>query len=188
MVESLLIINIIALWLCVIVIFILLLRVMAKLKMMSQAFEPPTGLPVGEKAAPFSARTFDGTEVSLAQFKGRSLALFFVRPGCDSCHQVITLLQKELPATKETMVQVLFVIDADPAESHDLIHELNDDGVLLFAPTPEYNLIQDYNPSRVTPFACFVDEQGVVQMSGIPMGEHWLRLRHLLTGVAVRYT
>src|SRR6516164_7246152 len=52
------------------------------------------GLMVGAKALPFTLPSVAGSEVSLADYAGRSLFLVFVQTGCGPCHAVVPDLNR----------------------------------------------------------------------------------------------
>ncbi len=95
--------------------------------MIERMAAPPSPLPAGETAPPFTATTFDGETVSLADYRGRKLALYFypkdATPGCtkQACN-----LRDNLGLLAEHDVAVVGVSPDDDA-SHERFagkHEL----------------------------------------------------------------
>lgn len=187
--SSILLISLIALWCLVLVNMLLVLRVVHLLRKLTSKQELAAEqerlpeLSVGERAPDFSAKELSGKLVSLASYTGHPVAFFFVSPHCGRCRREIpTLMKLSITAKARAGVEFFLVSDASTAETHDWITTLREeDGVevnlpVLIAPRTNSDFLKTYDPRGLTPYYCFLDEQGIVQARGpLGMGE-WPRL------------
>lgn len=73
---------------------------------------------VGDNAPPFSGTTQDGKTISLADFKGKKLALYFYpRDNTPGCTKQACNLRDNFDELKEHDIHIVGVSD-DPVESH----------------------------------------------------------------------
>ncbi|MGI9615909.1 MAG: thioredoxin-dependent thiol peroxidase [Acidimicrobiales bacterium] len=134
---------------------------------------PPSPLAVGETAPPFTATTFSGDTISLADYQGRKLALYFypkdATPGCtkQACN-----LRDNLAELVDQGVAVVGV-SPDDDESHEKFAGKHDLSFPLIA-DPDHELIEaygvwgekknygkTYQGLQRTTF--LIDEEGVIQ-------------------------
>jgi methylamine dehydrogenase accessory protein MauD len=120
-----------------------------------------SGLKPGRKAPHFTLSTVEGEQVSLADYRGRSVLLVFVQPACGPCSSVVPALNR-VEASGEA--QVLVVNRADPAQARQWAEKTG----ATFPVLVQENLdVSKRYEMFATPFAFLIDEQGVIASAGI---------------------
>ncbi len=127
-----------------------------------------SGLKVGKKAPDFTLPSVAGTEVSLANYAGRSVFLVFVQTGCGPCHAVAPDLNR-LHRTGKYEVLVVNNGEADAVakwarEVHAEFPVLIQDKWIV---SKRYEVL-------ATPFAFLIDEQGVIASKGFVSNKQYL--------------
>jgi methylamine dehydrogenase accessory protein MauD len=120
-----------------------------------------SGLKPGRKAPDFTLSTVEGEEISLADYRRRTVLLVFVQPGCGPCSSVVPALNR-VEASGEA--QVLVVNRADPERARQWAVETG----ATFPVLVQENLdVSKRYEMFATPFAFLIDEHGVIASNGI---------------------
>lgn len=116
------------------------------------------GLSAGTEAPDFRLPRVDGGELSLSQFRGKTVLLVFSAPDCGPCNQLAPLLEEA--ARRRPEVQVLMISRGDVEENRGKIleHGLTFPVVLQkqWETSREYAIF-------ATPVGYLIDEQGVIR-------------------------
>lgn len=188
--EAIWIVGLVTLWGVVLVNLLLTLRVISWLRGIEDLrnreaeMEELPELAVDEPAPEFRTKTLSGELVRLADYTGRAVAFIFVSPRCGPCRQKMPMLVELSASAKERAgVELVLVSDQGTAETHAWIGEMREeDGVevnlpVLVAPRNTSEFLMSYDPRGLTPYFCFVNEQGIVKARG-PLGaDEWSRLK-----------
>src|SRR5476649_1084842 len=84
------------------------------------ALAAPAGPVVGKLAPDFHVTTFDGTMLSLSDFKGQVVVLNFWATWCEPCRTELPLLNSYFRLRKEAGLRVLAVTTEDSLPLSDL--------------------------------------------------------------------
>ena len=175
-----LIISVVLLWVAVIFPAFLLLGTLRGFGVLSwkleqmQAITPKRigreGLALGSKAPDF---TLPGAfkEVSLHEYAGRKVLLVFTQNGCGPCNGILPELKR---AHEKAEAQVLVVNEGEPGEKADAAFPV--------LRQEDWSVSKRYSV-LATPFAFYIDEQGMIRGKGvINSKEH---IRYVLSSVKV---
>jgi methylamine dehydrogenase accessory protein MauD len=126
------------------------------------------GLKPGKKAPDFPAQMIDGRNVSFHEYFGRKKVLVFMRAGCAPCHKAVPALNK-LHKNGTVQVIVVFAGDSDSARKW-----INDVGALFPLLLQEKHSVSRLYEMYATPFAFFIDENGIIISRGVVSNEEHL--------------
>lgn len=120
----------------------------------------PAGLPVGTEAPFFELSDLQGNRVTLAQFRGKRVALIFFSPTCGYCQQIAPEIAA-LPVDERDGYPVPVLLTAGDREANrNLVQEHSIPcPVLLLQQQPE--IVGAYRVTG-TPSAYLLDEEGVI--------------------------
>jgi peroxiredoxin len=119
------------------------------------------GLKLGRKAPGFSLPSVQGGARALADFAGRKVLLGFVKTGCTPCRGIAPALNE---LQRGGQVQVLVVHRGDLEAARQWAAEAR--ACFPVLAQEDLALSQQYQVFA-TPFAFFIDEQGVITSKGI---------------------
>lgn len=181
--ETLLLISSVLLWLIVLGNLLLTLVLVRRVNTSSPGQQRTiTGLHVGEKVPPFSARTLDGQTRTLADYASRATALVFIAPGCGACRSLLPVLEKIDPQAQQSKAELVLICDGDEEQTRALVEPFAFRFPVLFALRADNPLFQDYQV-HATPAYYLLNAQGQIQASGNP-GAHdqpWQKLMDVWT-------
>lgn len=188
--EIVWLVSLIAVWGVVLVNLLLTLRVVRWLRGIEEVrkleaeLENIPELPVGEPAPNFRTKTLSGEQISLADYAGRAVVFVFVSPRCGSCRQEMPMFTRLGSLAEKRMgVKLILVSDQGTAETHTWIEAIREEDevdvtlTILVAPHSISDLLINYNPRGLTPYFCYIDEQGTVQAREPVGAGEWSRLR-----------
>lgn len=165
--ETTLIVSSILLWLTVLfnlfLTFALIRRSNAQAKPL-----PPGGLDAGTQAPNFTAQTLDGKTITLADYQGRKLALIFFSVACQACRDLLSQFKRMEAEAQQIGVNLLLVSRDEREATEALMAEIDMHLPVLIAPRPGHPFFDEYKVVH-TPFYCFINPQGQVQASGLPV-------------------
>jgi methylamine dehydrogenase accessory protein MauD len=130
------------------------------------------GLPVGESAPGFTVRGLEGQDISLADFRGRSLLLVFGSPDCVPCRRLIPDLNV-FARERAVEAHVLFLSRGNEEDSRGFANE--NDVQVPVAILSDDELAGKYR-ARVTPFAFLIDGEGVIRAKGLANNREHLEM------------
>jgi thiol-disulfide isomerase/thioredoxin len=148
------------------------------------ARETTAELSIGLPAPDFKAKTLAGDWVRLTTYASKAVVFIFVSTHCGSCRQKIPLLIKLSSLAKERKgIDFVLVSDSSLAETHAWVQTIFEEDEIevtipiLVAPYSSTEFLLIYNPRRLTPYYCFIDEQAVVRARDpLGMGQ-WSKLQ-----------
>jgi len=114
--------------------------------------------PIGKPAPDFHVTTFDGTKLSLADFKGQVLVVNFWATWCTPCKAELPMLDAYYKAQQKAGLKVLAVTTEDslpPSQLKKLAAVLTIPMVRLFR--------GDYGPIKAVPTNYVIDRAGVLR-------------------------
>lgn len=121
---------------------------------------------VGAPAQDFTARTVDGREVKLSQFRGKPVWLLFGATWCASCRAEVADVQAAYEKAKASGVEVLSVyLSEDTATVADYTDKTRLS--YLHIPDPKTDIASSYRVLGI-PAHYFIDEDGTI--SSIQVG------------------
>lgn len=176
-------VSYIVLWVLVLAeaaVLFILLRTFGSLYLDTAAGISRDGLALGARAPDFVAPGIDGRQVTLREFLGRWLVLFFAAPGCEECYAMLPDLGR-LRADLGDGTEIVLVFGASLPDAQSV-------PLLRNSPIPvlvggSRGLTARYKV-RASPFAQIVDPQGVVRAKGLFNNRE--RLEHLLADAGHR--
>ena len=122
------------------------------------ALAAPPGPVLGMAAPDFHVRTFDGTTLSLSDFRGQVLVLNFWATWCEPCRTELPLLNSYYRLRKEAGLRVLAVTTEDSLPLSDLkplaAH-------LAIPMAREFR--GDYGPPKAVPTNYIIDRDGILR-------------------------
>lgn len=193
--ETLWSVGLIALWGVVSVNLLLTLRAVSWLQQLEDAskraveMEELPELSVGVPAPGFRTKALLGQTMTLDDYAGRAVAFIFVSPDCPRCrHEVPGLVKLKARAKEQASVELVLVSDQGTAETHAWISEIaREEKVevnlpILVAPRSSSEFLMSYNPRGLSPYFCYVDEQGIVQARDALGQGDWPRLKQQWEG------
>ncbi|MCH8025921.1 MAG: redoxin domain-containing protein [Chloroflexi bacterium] len=130
------------------------------------------GLDIGTRAPDFALSNLAGEPVSLATFGGLPLLLVFGSPSCEPCKGLIPDLNVFSNEHREEL-QVLFLSHSEADATARFAREY---GIQVpVASVPNDGVATAYK-ARVTPFAFFIDGEGVIQAKGLANNREHLEM------------
>jgi peroxiredoxin len=116
-----------------------------------------------KEAPPFSLTTLNGNQVSLSDFKGKPVLLFFWVTWCESCKEEMPSIEEFAKKTKE-LVFLFMAIDGERKERiRKIIKEKKVTlPVLLLAGTPGDKLMEQYKVGGWVPQTYLIDQRGTL--------------------------
>lgn len=168
--TSLVIWNLVALWLAVISLFVLTIRTSTQRQTSESAGNtwrlPGEMLSPGSQAPAFKAHALEGKEVSDQDFKGSKVAFVFFSPSCMPCVRRIPEVNASLAAAQAKGIQVVIVSTEgrEPTEAMVALH--HPEPPVLIAPKDTNMMMHDYLILG-TPTYVLVSEDGTVQESSL---------------------
>lgn len=164
--ETTLLVSSMLLWLVVVLNLFLTFALVRRFNATSRL--PDTGgLPVGTVAPNFTAHTLSGETKTLADYRGRNLALVFISSQCQPCRDLLPSLKQMESRAQQANIDLVLVNGEGQTASAALVDEMALSLPLLVAPRPENPFFSDYHILG-TPSYCFVTPQGIVSASGFP--------------------
>jgi methylamine dehydrogenase accessory protein MauD len=124
---------------------------------------PLNGLAPGTKAPDFILPTLAGQTMSLRQYLGRKVLLVFVGPSCGPCERVLPEIA-DVAASRGVRDTVLLISRGGRVANQELAGGPTRGLPLVYEEEP--HVAQAYQVPG-TPFACLVDERGVVRSASI---------------------
>ena len=114
-------------------------------------------------ASPFSLKTLNGGQVSLGDFKGKPVMLFFWVTWCESCKDEMPSIEEFAKKTKE-LVFLLMAIDGErEARVRKIIKEKKVTlPVLLLAGASGDKLMEEYKVGGWVPQTYLIDQRGTL--------------------------
>lgn len=178
--EQVLVVSSILLW--ILVLFNLLLT-FALLRQINTGNPRKDDLKVGQQAPDFTAHTVEGTTVTLADYKGRSVAFLFISSTCSPCRDALPSYEALFPKAKQHGTELVLVSTADAEQTQGMVAQFNITLPVLVAPQESNSFSKDYKISG-TPHYCLVDVDGKVQSTGFPSREwgNWKSLTEAWEG------
>ena len=130
------------------------------------------GLDVGTRAPDFALSNLAGEPVSLATFDSLPLLVVFGSPSCGPCKGLIPDLNAFWNERRDEL-HVLFLShgEADATASFAREHGIQ----VPVASSPDGGMANAYK-ARVTPFAFFIDAEGVIQAKGLANNREHLEM------------
>ncbi len=194
--EMLLLISLNIFWGVVLVNAVLILRVIRWIRVTNETRVPQREravrpeLMIGASAPEFKARTLAGQPIRLDNYARRAVVFIFVSPHCESCRREMSTLTKLGPLAKKNVgVEMILVSCEDSTETQSWLDKIRtEDRVdvtlpVLIAPRGKSDFLEDYNPSRLFPGFCLLDEQGMVQARGPIPSVEWWKLKRNWEGI-----
>jgi peroxiredoxin len=167
---------------CLIINFVLSLAIARRLKELTVKLNVYASTPViktlipGQVAPNFIAHSSAGKEVFLQDFESQNVAFIFFHSECNACLEKLPSLQKLYPKVKLAGVHLVLVTDEPPSTIDAFLHKMQITIPIIFSLPDKSTLQELYNPSKVTPFYCFINSNGFV-VSTEPLGSSsWLSL------------
>jgi methylamine dehydrogenase accessory protein MauD len=186
MMETLLLVGVIALWNIVLFLGFLLLGTLRTLGLLGwrlEQLEATTprrlgrdGLRPGKKAPDFSLPSADGKEIALHNLVGHKVLLIFTQSGCSLCTQIMP----ELNRLRSSAIQVVVINNGEPQATKKWSKEMGARFPVLaqdrFSVSKRYEVF-------ATPFAFLIDEKGIIVSKGIINNRQ--HIRYVLSGARV---
>ncbi len=113
----------------------------------------------------------DKSEVLSEHFVQQPMVMVFVSPGCPKCKSKLPEIKQVLPAMQQEGVQFCLV---GMGRRWQVKRFLKDTGLLHSALTIKSEHRKALNPNSASPFYLFVDENHVLQASGLLGDENWV--------------
>lgn len=116
------------------------------------------GFPEKREAPPFALRTLDGRTLTLNQYKGKPLLLFFWTTWCEACKEDIVLVEKFAQRAKDQITILTLVVDGErERKTRQIVSKLKITlPVLLIC---KENVIDPYE-IRMVPCMIFINPEG----------------------------
>jgi peroxiredoxin len=124
------------------------------------------GLPVGQDAPSFTAKTVTGQIITLENFNGGDIALVFISP-CDACRKIIPQIEASYPKAFDAGVQMVLISDAREEATRAFVNELKISLPVLIAPHDSNPFWEDYNITG-RPAYCLISKEGKIISVGFP--------------------
>jgi peroxiredoxin len=141
--------------------------------------------PEKKEAPPFSLKSLDGNRISLSDFKGKPVLLFFWITWCSACKEDMVLLEKFFIGKKEQLTILLIAIDGEREKRIRKIIKENKISlpVLLIL---EEKVMDDYGIKGWVPQTILIDREGlmigkVVGQRNWASPEAWSALREIFS-------
>ena len=122
------------------------------------------GFPDKKPAAPFTLDALDGKQVSLANFKGKSVMLFMWVSWCESCKDELPLIETFAQQNKDQLAVLLVAIDGERREKIEAIINKSKvaSPVLLMKGKYGDKLMDEYKVRGYVPQTFLVDSNGLL--------------------------
>lgn len=138
-----------------------------------------------KEAAPFSLKDLNGNQVSLGDFKGKPIILFFWASWCTSCKEDIVLIEKFLEGKKDQLSILTIVIDGERKERVKRIVQQCKITLPVLLVLKE-KILDHYAISGWVPIVIFIDSEG--RIVGKTMGQRdwaspqaWAAVKEILS-------
>lgn len=122
-------------------------------------------LEVGAPAPDFEAEALDGSQVTLASYAKKAVALIFMSPNCGPCVEELPSLQALSTQAKAKGVELVLVNVDDSTDNQEFAAEKGITVPLLSAPMSTNTFAQAYKAAG-TPFYCLINPEGQVESTG----------------------
>ncbi|MBO0801516.1 MAG: redoxin family protein [Nocardiopsaceae bacterium] len=140
-------------------------------------------LTVGEPAPPFRARDLSGAPVRSDDLLSGRTALVFVSPHCGTCRRDMpSLMTLAARAERTDGTRMVLVSDSGLGETRSWVSEIRDQDKVdlavpvLLASGETSGFLTRYNPRRLTPYFCHIDDAGNVTARGPLHSPAWTPL------------
>lgn len=163
--ETGLTVSVVLLWIVVLFNLVLTLALIRRANPGPQAAQ--SGLKKGQAAPDFTAQTLSGERVTLADYK-HPTAFVFISSNCSPCRLLLPELEELGPQAAQSDVDLVLVSGDRLEETQDYAKEKNIHLPVLVAPRDENPFFTDYQITG-TPYCCYIDEQGMIQVTGYPI-------------------
>lgn len=125
------------------------------------------GLKKAQVAPDFKVQTLGGDTVSLADYRGRSVAFILISPTCEPCRKAIPTYESLRDKAARSGVDLVLVSNAEAEPTGKMVEEFGMTLPVLVAPRGTSTFTDDYKlPS--TPSYCLIDAGGKVVSTGYP--------------------
>jgi peroxiredoxin len=112
-------------------------------------------------APPFSLKSLDGNRISLSDFKGKPVLLFFWMTWCSTCKEDMVLLEKFSIGKKEQLTILLLAIDGEREKKvRQIIKERKISLPVLLV--LKEKIMEDYGIRGWVPQTFLIDREGVM--------------------------
>ncbi len=140
----------------------------------------PTAASAGEKAADFTLKSLDGSNVSLSDYKGKVVLVNFWATWCAPCLKEMPKLNELQAELGEQGLQVISVSADDPKDQAKVkltTKRMKYEPIVLL--DTEAKAISSYNPNKDMPFTFIVTRGGEIAHTkkGFTEGDE-VKLRH----------
>jgi peroxiredoxin len=114
-----------------------------------------------KEAIPFSLKDLNGNQVSLSDFKGKPVLLFFWASWCTSCKEDIVLLEKFFEGKKDQLTILTIVIDGERKERVKRIVKEYKITLPVLLVLKE-KILDQYSVWGWVPVTIFIDGEGIL--------------------------
>lgn len=146
-------------------------------------------LTVGHPVPDFIEKLLTGDSVQLSDYLGHSVVFVFVSPRCVHCRLAMpTLIDIDASMRRQSEAKLVLVSSSSIAETKVWFNTINqEDGVevklpTIIAPRNKSKMHVDYNPRGLSPYYCFINEQGVLQSRDPLDSSSWENLKRFWMG------
>ncbi|MCZ7673715.1 MAG: redoxin domain-containing protein [Chloroflexi bacterium] len=159
--EPFLIFNIVLLWVCVLLNFLLVFGLVRRNKRGVNARQ--RSLKIGHKAPAIVAHTNDNEAFSLSDYIGKTLTLIFIAPQCESCKEIISNPDNLLQDPRFRQSE-LVIISAGSVDDKDFVSAIGKN-IPIVVPLETSSVFRDYAIDR-TPTYCVIKDDGTIKDIG----------------------
>lgn len=168
--ETTLLVSSVLLWLAVFFNLFLTFALIRRSNVSAHAGKPVFhgGLERGTEAPDFAAHTLSGETKTLASYRGRRTAFVFFSAHCQPCRDLLSQLKRIEAKIRQANVDLVLISGDEREETEAIVTEMDIQFPLLIAPRTSNPFFDDYKIVN-TPSHCFINPQGIVQASGLPV-------------------
>jgi len=171
--ELIFTINSVIVWFVIIFNLLLTITIIRKINNKPE-YEIPT-LELGQRAPDFTADTLAGKSITRADLAGRKTAIVFVSADCGYCRTEIPIIESVKAGAQRSGVDILFVSTSNKELTQSFVDELKITLPIVIAPRAINTFAASYYAGG-TPFYCLIDEEGIVEKTGIFDHDPWKEL------------
>jgi methylamine dehydrogenase accessory protein MauD len=166
--------NIIALWSIVGIEFVVIVLLVRQIGLISLRLPPARsplpaqqGLELGTEAPEFTALELKtGRTLSMSEFLGNKLLLFFISPTCGPCHRLLPQLAEFWRGVDHDGIEVILISSGEASTNEELLHQFKIPfRILLQSETERADEL--YRVSGITPFVFAVDSERRIRFKGL---------------------
>ena len=168
----------VALWVAVVINFLLVLRVLRWMQAQREAGEyqrtreARPELAPGDRAPHFRTTTLTGEDFGFDDIAARETALIFLSPHCATCRGAVPGLVKLAKAARDRSdADIVLVSNGSTRESREWLDSIEqseriDVDLRVLVAKDDSDFQERYNPRGMSPYYCHVDSDGIVTASG----------------------